>query len=152
VLSGLQIQSRLPGRLIMLLGVSWALLLSGCGKQKQTWETVYPARGTVTYKGQPVANAEIAFFPQDDSMPETIRPRAKTTEDGEFVVWTYQQGDGAPAGNYKVTVVHHNIVEVRDVLVTRPNDLPPKYARLQTTDLVAEIGEGETELPPFELQ
>ena len=127
-------------------------LLWGCGKQKQPWETVYPAKGVVTYKGQPIADAEIALFPADESMPESIRPKARSSETGEFVVWTNQVGDGAPAGTYKATVVHHAVKFVKQVAVTMPNDLPKKYATVQTTDLLVEIGEGATEIPPLELK
>jgi len=113
---------------------------------------VYPAKGVVTYKGKPVANAEIALFPVDEAIPEVVRPRAKTAANGEFVVWTYEVGDGAPAGNYKATVVHNEVVEVKNVAVTKPNDLPAKYSKLQTTDLVVEIAQGETEIPTIELR
>lgn len=150
--SGLLTRSRTSGQVALLGALLLTPLLSGCGKQKQPWETVYPAKGIVTFKGKPIANAEIALFPQGDSMPDTVRPKGKTTEAGEFVVWTYQQGDGAPAGNYKVTVVHHDVVEQRDVLITKPNDLPRKYATLETTDLEVVIGQNETEIPPIDLK
>ena len=152
MLSGFFSKYRSTNKAVVLWGLLLAPSLWGCGKQKQPWETVYPAKGVVTFKGVPVADAEIALFPADDSMPDTVRPRAKTSEDGEFIVWTYQEGDGAPAGNYKATVVHHKVEITKDVAVTKPNDLPAKYSKLQTTDLVVEIGEGETEIPPFELQ
>jgi hypothetical protein len=144
--------SRPSERAAVLSALLVTPLLWGCGQQKQQWETTYPAKGLVTYKGVPIANAEIALFPQDDTVPETVRPRAITSEDGEFVVWTYEKGDGAPAGNYKATVVHHEVVESKGVMATKPNDLPRKYATVQSTDLLVEIGEGETEIPPFELQ
>src|SRR5262245_23797280 len=123
-------------RAAMLLGLLSAPVLTGCGKAKEPWETAYPAKGVLTYKGKPVANAEIAFFPQGTSMPDSVRPRAKTNDEGAFVVWTYQPGDGAPAGNYKVTIVHHSVTEKNGVGITLPNDLPPKYSRVQSTDLV----------------
>ncbi len=145
-------KSRSNRRTAMLSALLLGPVLWGCGKQKQPWETVYPARGVVTYKNQPVANAEIAFFPADDSMPESIRPKARSSETGEFVVWTHKAGDGAPAGKYKATVVHHNVKVIKEVAVTQPNDLPKKYSTAQTTDLLVEINEGETEIPPLELK
>ena len=154
MLWGLFIQGRSMKRAELLLGLLSALIMSGCGssKGKDPWDTVYPAKGIVTYKGKPVADAEIALFPQGTSIPDTIRPRAKTSEDGTFVVWTNQPGDGAPAGSYKITVVHYPFGEKNGVAFVKPNDLPAKYSRLQSTDLVAEIGQKETEIPPIELK
>lgn len=152
MLSGQFFRNRLTRNAAVILGLSFAPVISGCGKAKEPWKTAYPARGVVKFQGNPVANAEIAFFPQGKDVPDSVRPRALTGDDGSFVVWTYEKGDGAPAGNYKVTVVHNKLVEKNGVAVMQPNDLPPKYALVQTTDLVAEIGKQETELPPIELQ
>ena len=152
MLTGLFIRSRLAARAAVMLGLLSAPVMSGCGNAKQPWDTVYPAKGVVTYKSKPIINAEVALFPQNDSIPESIRPRAKTTENGEFVVWTNQPGDGAPAGKYKVTVVHNDVIEKNGVVVTKPNDLPPKYSTVQTTDLVVEIGQNQTDIPPIELK
>ncbi|MEO8272338.1 MAG: hypothetical protein ABI557_21700 [Aureliella sp.] len=118
----------------------------------QPWETTHPAVGTVTLKGRPVANADLAFFPEDERFPTLVRPRAKSTEDGKFVVWTYAQGDGAPAGSYKVTVIHNEVGISKDTIVAKPNDLPKKYSNLQATDIVVNIEEGQNEIPPIDLR
>ena len=64
------IEKRSIRRVGLLCGVLLASTLSGCFKGKDPWETTYPVSGVVTYKGRPVANADIAFFPEDDSFPE----------------------------------------------------------------------------------
>ena len=127
------------------------LVLSGCGKAAP-WEKAHPAKGVVTHKGKPVANADVAFFPEDKTFPETVRPRAKTDENGNFVVWTYKEGDGAPAGSYKATVVHYDVVINNNVATPKPNDLPPKYATFQATDLLVKIDPGNNEIPAFDLK
>ncbi len=33
-----------------------------------------------------------------------MQPRATADENGDFTVWTYGDGDGAPAGDYKITI------------------------------------------------
>ena len=152
MLSRLFIQSGLTRKTPVFLGLSLAVILSGCGKAKEPWETTYPVKGVVKYGGKSLAGADVAFFPQGKSIPDSVRPRATTGEDGSFVLWTYEKGDGAPAGNYKVTVVHHVVGQVNGVTVTHPNDLPAKYSTLQNTDLRAEVGPKETELPPIELK
>jgi hypothetical protein len=136
---------------IVLASALSVLLVSGCGGGK-SWETVYAAKGTVTLKGKPVKDAEIAFFPTDPEFPESVRPWAKTNENGEFVVSTYGRDDGAPAGTYRATVVRHEIVVSKGAMGTKPNDLPKKYASKETTDWTVEIGTQETVIPALELQ
>ncbi len=104
------------------------------------------------FKGAPVNNAELSFFPEDRSVPDSVRPKAKTSADGKFVAWTNVQGDGVPAGNYKVTIVHNEVSISKDTIVAKPNDLPAKYAALDTTDLQVQIKAGNNELQPFELK
>lgn len=135
-----------------LCGLLSIVLVCGCGKSKP-WEKVVPVKGAVTHKGKPVKDAELAFFPVvEEGFPESVRPWAKTTENGEFSVSTYNNGDGAPTGRYKVTVTHHEIVISGGSMGSKPNDLPKKYASKDTTDLVIDVTAGETTLSPFELK
>ncbi|MEY3174717.1 MAG: hypothetical protein RLZZ436_2631 [Planctomycetota bacterium] len=124
--------------------------LAGCS-EKSAWEVPYPVKGSLTFRGKPVAEADIVLFPEDPSWPETVRPRARTKADGTFDVWTWQQGDGAPAGNYKVTLVHHEVAISKGAVVAKPNDLPPKYERHQTSDIRVTIVPGENQIPAFSL-
>lgn len=133
---------------MVVLGLS--TILVGCSGPS-SWETTHPVTGTITYKGKPIADAEISFFPTDPDAPDTVRPKAKSTPDGRFVVWTYTRGDGAPAGSYKVTVVRHQVAVSKDTLVAKPNDLPPKYAQRDTTDLQVQVQEGTNEIPQWNL-
>ncbi len=137
--------------ILTLNGLLTIALFCGCGGG-QPWEKVYPVMGVVTHKGKPVKDAELAFFPLDDKVPETVLPRAKSTENGEFAVSTYHNGDGAPAGKYKVTVIHNEIVVKGESMTAKPNDLPKKYASRATTDLTVEIGKTATTIPPLDLK
>ncbi len=127
-------------------------LLSGCGKAKQPWETVYPAKGVVQYKGEPIAGALITLIPQDGDVPESVRPTATTNEDGSFQLGTYSKSDGAPAGEYKALVLRYTVVGPPDRPSPGPNNLPKKYARPETTDLTVQVAEGDNDLAPLELQ
>lgn len=142
----------IASRTTKTFGLSLLLLVSGCGEASKPWEQVFAASGVVTHKGKPVKDAELTFFPVDDKFPESIRPWAKSSESGEFTLSTYDRGDGAPAGKYKATVVHHEIVISAGSMGTKPNDLPKKYANRDTTDLIVEIQKGDTKLPAFELK
>lgn len=134
------------------LGLSLSVLICGCGEAGHSWDKVYPVSGVVTHKGKPVKDAELAFFPVDEKVPESVRPWAKSSENGEFKLSTYDRDDGAPAGKYRATIVHHEIVISAGSMGTKPNDLPKKYSSRDTTDLIVEVKAGETKLPPFDLK
>jgi len=127
-------------------------LLSGCGKAKQPWEVVHPAKGVVHYKGEPLAGARITLIPQDGDVPETVRPSATSSEDGTFELGTYDKSDGAPAGNYKALVLHFPTVGPKENPSPGPNSLPKKYAKVETTDLTIELAEGVNDIPTLELR
>ncbi|MFM7057780.1 MAG: hypothetical protein ACKO2P_12750 [Planctomycetota bacterium] len=126
------------------------ILLSGC-TEKPAWEVTHPATGLLTFRGKPVADADIVLFPQDPAWPGTVRPRARTKADGTFAVWTWEPGDGAPAGTYKATLIHNEIGESKGAVVAKPNDLPPKYERPDSSDLQITIVTGENQIPPIAL-
>ncbi|HAV31590.1 MAG TPA: hypothetical protein DC058_01635 [Planctomycetaceae bacterium] len=126
-------------------GLLAAVLLAGCS-EKPAWEVSYPAAGLLTFRGRPVPNADIVLFPEDSTWPETVRPRARTKEDGTFEVWTSEPGDGAPAGSYKVTLVRTEVGFSKGAVVAKPNDLPRKYERPDSSDLRVTIAPGESKV------
>jgi len=127
-----------------------AVMLVGCS-EKPVWEVAYPATGVLTYKGRPVPNADIVLFPEDSTWPETVRPRARTKEDGTFEIWTYEPGDGAPAGTYRATLVRAEVGISKGAVVAKPNDLPKKYERPDTSNVRVAIVRGESRLPAISL-
>ena len=100
-------------RLASALALLAAPALAGCGGDGLGYRhVVHPASGKVTWKGRPVKGAIVRFNPVD---PGTVRippgeegPEvglaAQTGDDGSFVMSAYYSGDGAPAGDYVVTV------------------------------------------------
>ncbi|QDV72613.1 carboxypeptidase-like regulatory domain-containing protein [Botrimarina mediterranea] len=71
----------------------------GCGDGRPP---LYPVSGTVRFTtGEPVRNATIEFVPKA-SGPS---PRGRIDADGNFVLGTYKNDDGAQAGDYHVVVV-----------------------------------------------
>ncbi len=55
-------------------------------------------------KNKPAFNALVIFHPKDPAAPAGVRPQGRVDEAGDFVLTTYATGDGAPAGEYTVTV------------------------------------------------
>jgi hypothetical protein len=88
---------RLAGIVAWLLVASCVLVAccSGSGRP-----AIAPVRGTVTYKGKPVAGATVVFL-----CPGAPRLAVgKTDERGEYQLTTYEPNDGAMIGNHVVTV------------------------------------------------
>src|SRR5690242_18122977 len=90
--------------------ISWcgalavAFLFTGCGgpgaEGNAGRQKVYKVRGKVTLSGAPIANANVSFSPKA-KQPAAI---GKTGAGGEFVLTTYDPGDGAAEGDYVVLV------------------------------------------------
>jgi hypothetical protein len=125
------------------------LMLGGCGKRNGA----YPAEGQVLLNGQPLAGAQVVLYPRGQSDAKVVPPRAQTGVDGRFRLSTLGKSDGAPAGEYAVTVIRYPMQKQGDGGWTSgPNDLPKKYASPETTDLRVQIGEGKGPLPALVLQ
>jgi hypothetical protein len=88
-----------------------ATAFTGCGKKsapaiKGAKLPVFPVKGKLMMDGKPMGFATIMFnpvtkFPQGAAQ---LQPRAIADENGDFTVSTYGSGDGAPAGDYKITI------------------------------------------------
>ncbi len=79
--------------------------LVGCGDNGKP--TAVPGIGKVVFKKKdPAAGALIVFHPVDPELEKRIggKPFAKVGDDGAFKLTSYNEGDGAPEGEYGVTV------------------------------------------------
>jgi len=78
-------------------------LASGCGLRPKR---VYAAHGKVVDARQkPAAGATVILHPLGAADPAVPKPTGTVNEAGEFVLTTYKEGDGAPEGEYAVTVI-----------------------------------------------
>jgi hypothetical protein len=87
------------------VAVATALLfLTSCGGTDL--RKTFPVGGTVTVDGKPAPAGVVVSlhpqFPEADRLP--IHPRGATDETGRFKITTYNSNDGAPEGEYVVTV------------------------------------------------
>lgn len=122
------------------------LLFAGCGGSSDPSVKVHPVSGKITFEGQPTPNAIVVLHPQ--SPPQTTKPivsMATVQSDGTFKIGTMDEADGAPVGEYVVTVTWRKEA-------TGGNVLPPKYADPATSDTKVTVKEGQNELPPIELK
>lgn len=81
-----------------------ALLLTGCNSKEGRVQT-HKVSGKVTYNGAPVASATVTFSPQEKGTPAAM---GITDSQGVYTLTTYDSGDGAAAGLFKVLVYKLN--------------------------------------------
>jgi hypothetical protein len=127
----------------------------GCGGDKARLD-VYPVSGVVTYKGKPIEGATVMLFGQDDHLRVAGVPVPEGTTDasGNFELRTYQPGDGAPAGNYGVSITWMEETGPSDdpEQINRRDRLNNRYASPDSSGLTATVPSEGTQLPPFELK
>lgn len=107
---------------------------------------VHPVRGQVFVKDKPAVGAFVLFVPVNEpAEPKDPRPRAEVDQDGSFTLSTYDGNDGAPIGDYLVSIVWPGEEDVDDKLLGR-------YGDAKTSNLRATVKEGPNDLPAFRLK
>ncbi|QDU37814.1 Nickel uptake substrate-specific transmembrane region [Maioricimonas rarisocia] len=147
-------RSRLWAGSILLLAGG----LAGCtGGSDDKWSeqrpATYPVQGTVLYNGEPVADASVSF--SSTGGDKSVGAAGKTDDQGTFTLTTYEPGDGAVAGEHRVTVIKA-VVEGEDPSYFDENSpnygkeppptttkylVPKKYASFETSGLTATVSE-----------
>src|SRR5262249_19416603 len=127
------------------------LLLPAC-QQKKRYEAVplYPVRGKVLFKGQPAARAEVRFHPVTPSEKGNLYPAAKVETDGSFALTTYENKDGAPPGEYTVTI-RWDEPSTKDE-ATPPDRLKGRYSDPKKSPWRIQVREGANDLEPFHIK
>jgi len=139
---------RAAGALSATTLAALVVVLAGCGKKG--WLETYPVKGTVLVGGKPAAGAEITLYPKEVTGDRPYTPNGKTNDSGEFALSTFLEGDGAPAGEYDVTVVwpvRHNPISTR----WEGDKFGGRYADKAKSGLRVTIEKQPQQLPPFEL-
>ncbi|WP_143206586.1 hypothetical protein [Singulisphaera sp. GP187] len=127
------------------------LFAFGCGDET-SGPAIYPISGKVLVDGRPAAKAQVSFHALNGPGGETLQPIAIAEADGSFRPSTRFSHDGAPAGNYVVTVVWPKVNLDHGEEVAGPDLLRGKYSDPARSGLTATIKEGENTLPPFQLK
>lgn len=129
-----------------------ALALTGCGGGDASRVPVHPASGAIQFRGQPIVGAFVLLHPKNGPVAGAPSPRGTVGSDGKFTFTTYEADDGAPEGEYVLTVQWYKPVKQGNDVVGGPNVLPNKYAQAKTSDLKIRIAAGENQLPPIQLR
>lgn len=140
-----------PRRMWMALALGCAALALCCPACGDGRPEVYPVSGQVFVGTQPAARATVTFHPVADT-PEKYRPTGQVDEQGNFRLTTFAEGDGAPAGEYRVTVVWFLAKRASATEDPIPvNQLPARYGNPETSQLKATVTKGPNTLEAFRL-
>ncbi len=120
----------LPTLAALLLAPLWGCGAAGSG----THAPLIPAKGKVTYKGNPVVKGVVTFEPDDRGRPAG----GKLQFDGTFVLGTYQETDGVIAGHHQVSITGTGSQRGKELI-------PKKYTQRSTSKLTADVDEEHTE-------
>jgi hypothetical protein len=109
--------------------------LTGAASREEDRPIATPVAVTVTFQGQPVEGAVVMFAPR--AAPG--RPASgKTEADGKVMLTTFDRGDGAVPGTYRVTISKTHVDEPGPQAEPR-HLLPLEYASPETSALMAEV-------------
>src|SRR5262245_51816518 len=112
----------------------------------------HPVSGFVYFEGTPAAGATVVFHWKPPDGKKLVRAGDALVEsDGSYALSTYTAGDGAPVGEYLVTVVVGRGGYVDEDSDPVANQLPARYAKPETSGLTATVKSGKNELT-FELK
>jgi hypothetical protein len=138
-------------RAAVLLGLVAA---AGCRRASPQFESrsTYPVEGRVLVRDRPAEGVQVFLHPRDVS--QRGKPRGVTDAGGRFHLRTYRDGDGAPAGEYTVTLYwpgpYNPKIAVEDQLP--PDRLGERFMDPKSSRLQATVAAGPTTLPPFEIK
>lgn len=77
----------------------------GCGDSGPKRPKTYPVKGTVTYNGEPVVDANLNF----QLAVGSGNAFAKTDSEGKYELMTFEHGDGAVPGDYRVSITKYEL-------------------------------------------
>ena len=108
-----------------LLAALPAFAILGCGESEDRLERV-PVSGTLLVDGKPHGRVLLQLTPNP---PDPARPvvNGYVKEDGSFTLQTYEEGDGAPPGQYEARLTMDpmapgNVPAAKPKLVEIPSD------------------------------
>lgn len=122
------------------------LTMCGCGGSeplKTTDMKLYPVTGRVVVGKQPVPGATVQFKPKFEWNKEIQHPHATTGADGQYELETVMSDDGAPAGDYEVSITFGEAAG---------GSANSSYADPSKSGLKATVKASPTQVPDFVLK
>ncbi|MFO0921017.1 MAG: hypothetical protein U0905_00810 [Pirellulales bacterium] len=129
--------------LCAFLSLAILILFVGCGDRGLD---VVPVKGTVTYQNKPIGKINVMFVPSD---AKGHIAEGTTDENGQFQLQTMKPGDGAIAGNYKVSFkfvsdIIPDMPGFTNGVKPEPSPIPLKYADENKSGFTATVDSNAT--------
>lgn len=100
--------------------------------------------------GKPLAEAVVVFHRIGGDVEGNQKPMAIAKGDGSYDLTTYHSGDGAPPGEYAITIELRALTTGGEEPIRNGrNTLPVKYAKPESSGFKYMVVEGENQVPPF---
>jgi hypothetical protein len=133
-----------------------AVLAVSCGGGDD-FHRVYPVKGKILVDGNPAKDCQIQLNRTfDDTSDKKVYPNAVTDEKGEFQITSYVSGDGAPEGEYVITIEWKERSGLLKNNFDGPDRLGGEYANKDQNKVkpgfLIKVGKEPLELPPFQLK
>lgn len=123
------------------------LFAAGCSGNTPAVPT-WPVEGRVLFDGKPPVGAQVVFHSAASNGAASIHPMGQVDSEGKFTLTTFAANDGAPEGDYDVTVVWWVAKNDR----AAQNRLPARYQQPARSGLRAKVTAGASNaLPTFKL-
>jgi len=135
-------------------------MILGCGEESSFKSTVpvFPASGKIIHLSKPLAGVILIFHSTD--VNQKIKSQATTDNDGKFVATTFKTADGAPEGDYTITltVPSNESDSAREDAATEgqfrkegPVRFPSKYQNPATSPLKVKVTKNQPDLGILEI-
>lgn len=135
-----------------LIWFALACVFAGCSTGK-TGPVCHPVHGKVTFKGKPLADAVVVLHRIGGDVDGIQKPMAIAKADGSFDLTTYRPGDGAPPGDYALTVELRAVqLGGEEPVRSGPNTLPARFSKPGASGLGYTVVEGENQIPPIDIK
>lgn len=124
------------------------LTCSGCGTREPRVATFMAKGQVVAADGSPIPHVLVVLHPVDHSL-DSPKPRGTTDAEGRYQLTTYDTNDGAPEGQFAVTVEQW----IRDNPNLPPsNHLPQSFSKTESSGIRILIAKGENALEPIQIR
>lgn len=118
------------------------MIVAGCQSPPKDAPQLAVVKGTVQHAGKAVAGAIVTFYPDGTRSTKGPSASGQTNAEGEFVLTSSANQQGAVVGFHKVTIVCEQMgsrPQSAAPAVGAPCRIPIKYGSLATTTLTAEV-------------
>jgi hypothetical protein len=119
-----------------LIAAYTLMIVAGCRDAHE--QEVAPVRGAVWLSGKVIRGGSVMFMPS--SGRGAVGP---IDSEGNFVLTTYQPGDGAIVGRHKVAVFPVGAVGESDDIPANFVDIPVEYRNPHSSGIEVEVKPGE---------